>query len=79
MTSQLENNIVKISSNRGKKMFIQTESTPNPSTLKFVPGQAVMEVGTADFASETAAQNSPLAQRIFQVTDVTGVFSVLTS
>lgn len=55
-------------------MFIQTESTPNPSTLKFLPGQEVLEVGTADFASETAAQNSPLAQRIFQVTDVLGVF-----
>ena len=55
-------------------MFIQTESTPNPSTLKFLPGQEVLEVGTADFASETAAQNSPLAQRIFQVPDVFGVF-----
>ncbi len=55
-------------------MFIQTESTPNPSTLKFLPGQSVLEVGTADFASEIAAQNSPLAQRIFQVTSVKGVF-----
>ena len=55
-------------------MFIQTESTPNPSTLKFLPGQSVLEVGTADFPSEPAAQNSPLAQRIFQVTNVTGVF-----
>lgn len=55
-------------------MFIQTESTPNPSTLKFLPGQSVLEVGTADFASELAAQNSPLAQRIFQVSNVSGVF-----
>ena len=55
-------------------MFIQTESTPNPSTLKFLPGQPVLEVGTADFASEIAAQNSPLAERIFKITDVKGVF-----
>ena len=55
-------------------MFIQTESTPNPLTLKFLPGQAVIEVGTADFGSEVAAKNSPLAQRIFRVANVTGVF-----
>lgn len=55
-------------------MFIQTEETPNPSTLKFLPGHEVLEVGTADFASELAAENSPLAQRIFQVSDVMGVF-----
>ncbi len=55
-------------------MFIQTESTPNPATLKFLPGQSVLEVGTADFATETAAENSPLAQRIFRVKEVTGVF-----
>ena len=55
-------------------MFIQTESTPNPSTLKFLPGQPVLEMGTADFASEIAAQNSPLAERIFRITDVKGVF-----
>ena len=58
----------------GAKMFIQTESTPNPLTLKFLPGQSVLEVGTADFASELAAENSPLAQRIFQVKNVSGVF-----
>ena len=55
-------------------MFIQTESTPNPLTLKFLPGQAVLDAGTADFASELAAKNSPLAQRIFEVDQVTGVF-----
>lgn len=55
-------------------MFIQTESTPNPATLKFLPGQTVLEAGTADFASAEAAQNSPLAQRIFAVNGVTGVF-----
>ncbi len=55
-------------------MFIQTESTPNPATLKFLPGQAVMPVGTADFPSETAAQASPLARRIFATGDITGVF-----
>ena len=58
----------------GNRMFIQTEETPNPTTLKFLPGQSVLEVGTADFASKLAAQNSPLAQRIFQVSEVTGVF-----
>ena len=42
-------------------MFIQTESTPNPATLKFLPGQTVLETGTADFPSADAAGNSPLA------------------
>ena len=55
-------------------MFIQTESTPNPATLKFLPGQAVLETGTADFPNEEAAQRSPLAQRIFAVSGVSGVF-----
>lgn len=55
-------------------MFIQTESTPNPATLKFLPGQAVLEAGTADFTSAEAAGSSPLAQRIFAVQGVTGVF-----
>ena len=55
-------------------MFIQTESTPNPATLKFLPGQSVMATGTADFPSEAAAQSSPLARRIFAAGDVTGVF-----
>lgn len=55
-------------------MFIQTESTPNPATLKFLPGQTVLEAGTADFASLEAAESSPLASRVFTVEGVTGVF-----
>jgi len=55
-------------------MFIQTESTPNPATLKFLPGQMVMQSGTADFPSSEAGQSSPLARRIFAVEGVTGVF-----
>jgi Fe-S cluster biogenesis protein NfuA len=55
-------------------MFIQTESTPNPATLKFLPGQTVLEAGTADFPSADAAASSPLAERIFAVSGVTGVF-----
>jgi Fe-S cluster biogenesis protein NfuA len=55
-------------------MFIQTESTPNPATLKFLPGQTVLDMGTADFPTIEAADKSPLAKRIFSVGDVTGVF-----
>ncbi len=55
-------------------MFIQTEATPNPATLKFLPGQTVLETGTADFASAESAAKSPLAGRIFAVDGVTGVF-----
>ncbi len=55
-------------------MFIQTESTPNPATLKFLPGQTVLELGTADFPSVEAGQKSPLAKRIFAAGQVTGVF-----
>ncbi|GLS87544.1 iron transporter [Cypionkella aquatica] len=55
-------------------MFIQTESTPNPATLKFLPGQAVLEMGTADFPSAETAGKSPLATRIFATGQVTGVF-----
>jgi Fe-S cluster biogenesis protein NfuA len=55
-------------------MFIQTESTPNPATLKFLPGQTVLELGTADFPSAEAAEASPLARRIFGAGGVTGVF-----
>ena len=55
-------------------MFIQTESTPNPTTLKFLPGQTVLEAGTADFPSNEGAEKSPLVQRIFAVDGVTGVF-----
>jgi Fe-S cluster biogenesis protein NfuA len=55
-------------------MFIQTESTPNPATLKFMPGQEVMSAGTADFPTADAAAHSPLAGRLFSVSGVTGVF-----
>ncbi|MDP2087071.1 MAG: NifU N-terminal domain-containing protein, partial [Gemmobacter sp.] len=55
-------------------MFIQTETTPNPATLKFLPGQTVMDLGTADFPSADAAATSPLARRIFATGGVTGVF-----
>jgi len=55
-------------------MFIQTESTPNPATLKFLPGQSVLDVGTADFPSVEAAAKSPLANRIFATDGVRGVF-----
>ncbi len=55
-------------------MFIQTESTPNPATLKFLPGQTVLEMGTADFPTAEGAGSSPLAQRIFTVDGVMGVF-----
>ena len=55
-------------------MFIQTERTPNPATLKFLPGEAVMSSGTADFRDSDSAERSPLARRLFQVEGVTGVF-----
>ncbi len=55
-------------------MFIQTEQTPNPSTLKFLPGRVVMEKGTKDFAGADTAQSSPLAKRLFAVEGVERVF-----
>jgi Fe-S cluster biogenesis protein NfuA len=55
-------------------MFIQTESTPNPATLKFLPGRAVMETGTAYFAAASESARSPLAQSLFEVAGVEGVF-----
>jgi Fe-S cluster biogenesis protein NfuA len=55
-------------------MFIQTESTPNPATLKFLPGQSVLDSGTADFPTPEAGASSPLARRIFAVEGVTAVF-----
>ena len=55
-------------------MFIQTEATPNPATLKFLPGQPVMQSGSADFPSAEGADASPLASRIFQVDGVAAVF-----
>ncbi len=55
-------------------MFIQTEETPNPATLKFLPSREVMPVGTADFPTREAAARSPLATRLFGVPDVAAVF-----
>ena len=55
-------------------MFIQTEQTPNPATLKFLPGSTVMEKGTADFSDAKAAERSPLARRLFEIEGVTAVF-----
>lgn len=55
-------------------MFIETETTPNPSTLKFLPGEPVMASGTRDFASFEEADASPLASAIFSTGDVEGVF-----
>ena len=55
-------------------MFIQTEPTPNPATLKFLPGRAVLEDGTADYRSREEAAHSPLAQRLFDIPEITGVF-----
>lgn len=55
-------------------MFIQTEATPNPATLKFVPGQPVLAAGTLDFRAPEESESSPLASRLFQIDGVTGVF-----
>ena len=55
-------------------MFIQTEATPNPATMKFIPGVTVMTSGTANFPDAAAAKRSPLAERLFSVDGVTGVF-----
>jgi hypothetical protein len=56
-------------------MFIQTEQTPNPATLKFLPGRAVLTSGTADFTGvEDAAGRSPLASRFFEIDGVAAVF-----
>lgn len=56
-------------------MFIQTEATPNPATLKFLPGMTVLESGTADIRNpEDASERSPLAESLFAVEGVTAVF-----
>ena len=55
-------------------MFIQTEATPNPATLKFLPGRPVLETGTLDMPTKEAAARSPLATRLFDVPNVGGVF-----
>jgi Fe-S cluster biogenesis protein NfuA len=55
-------------------MFIQTEATPNPATLKFLPGRTVLGGGTLDLRSKAEATKSPLAQRLFDIPGVSGVF-----
>lgn len=55
-------------------MFIQTEATPNPQTLKFLPGKSVLADGTADFRAKDDATSSPLARRLFDIDGVKGVF-----
>ena len=55
-------------------MFIQTEDTPNPLTIKFLPGKEVMKSGTADFRKKELSENSPLASRLFEIEGVDGVF-----
>ncbi|MCW2310081.1 NifU family protein [Rhodobium gokarnense] len=55
-------------------MFIQTEATPNPATLKFLPGKPVLAEGTRDFRKDADASASPLAMRLFGIPGVTGVF-----
>lgn len=55
-------------------MFIQTEATPNPATLKFIPGKPVLPGSTRDYRSADEAEESPLAQRLFSINGVSGVF-----
>ena len=55
-------------------MFIQTEETPNPTTLKFLPGRAVLTSGTLDMRDPTTAERSPLAQRLFSISGISAVF-----
>src|ERR1700688_2326403 len=55
-------------------MFIQTEATPNPATLKFLPGRAVLEGSTLDLRDAEQAAQSPLAERLFAIPGISGVF-----
>lgn len=55
-------------------MFIQTEATPNPATVKFIPGKAVLGDGSVDYREAGEADGSPLARRLFQIDGVSGVF-----
>jgi Fe-S cluster biogenesis protein NfuA len=55
-------------------MFIQTEATPNPATLKFLPGKPVLPGGTRDFRNADEAMESPLAKKLFSIKNVSGVF-----
>ena len=55
-------------------MFIQTEETPNPATLKFLPGKILLEQGTLEFKSPEEAKNNSLASKLFVIENVKGVF-----
>jgi Fe-S cluster biogenesis protein NfuA len=55
-------------------MFIQTEATPNPASMKFLPGRTVLETGTLDIRDAESASQSPLAERLFAIPNVAGVF-----
>ena len=55
-------------------MFIQVQDTPNPNSLKFVPGVSILTTGTVDFPSPLAARSSPLARQLFRIEGVKGVF-----
>jgi Fe-S cluster biogenesis protein NfuA len=59
---------------REEAMFIQTEATPNPATLKFLPGRSVLGSGTLEMRSKEEAGQSPLAERLFDIPGVSGVF-----
>jgi Fe-S cluster biogenesis protein NfuA len=62
-------------SHRGSSMFIQTETTPNPATLKFLPGRAVLKGAPRDFRDAGAAADaSPLAAKLFEIDNIAGVF-----
>ncbi|CAL8295320.1 unnamed protein product [Gadus morhua 'NCC'] len=58
----------------GRTMFVQTQDTPNPNSLKFLPGRVVLEAGTMDFAAPRDAFCSPLARQLFRIDGVKGVF-----
>ncbi len=55
-------------------MFIQTENTPNPATLKFLPGRTVLPEGTLDLRNKEDADRSPLAAKLFEIPEISGVF-----
>ena len=59
---------------KARSMFIQVQSTPNPNSLKFVPGVSVLGTGTADFSNQLEARRSPLARQLFKIDGVKGVF-----
>src|SRR5436309_4593513 len=59
---------------RSQAMFIQTEATPNPATLKFLPGRTVLANGTLEMRDRAEAAKSPLAEKLFDVANVSGVF-----